>query len=258
MRLALAQMLVTPAAPAENLARAAACIRAAARQGADTVLLPETLDCGWTHPCAQDLAGPIPGGTACEQLRQAAVDNNVTVCAGLVERNGPHLYNSAVLISPDGAILLHHRKLNELDFARRLYTTGDRLTVTDTPHGRTGVMICADAFIPGLVITRTLAQMGARIILSPCAWAVPPDHDNVSDPYGSLWRRSYGPPARRHKLWIAGCSNTGPVTAGEWCGWNCIGCSMVVNPNGQVAAQAPYGPQAEDLLMVDIPDAAAR
>ena len=53
-------------------------------------------------------------------------------------------------------------------------------------------MICADAFADGLVISRTLGQMGATLILSPCAWAVPPD---FNQPSGQLWRDSYAPPA---------------------------------------------------------------
>ncbi|HEX2750027.1 MAG TPA: carbon-nitrogen hydrolase family protein [Verrucomicrobiales bacterium] len=253
MRLALAQMTVEPGRPEENLARAEERILRAAQGGADTVLLPETLDCGWTHPSARELAGPVPGGMAYERLRKAAVASGVMVCAGLVERSGDLLYNAAVLISPDGELLLHHRKLNELDFARKLYVCGNRLGVAETPHGRVGVMICADAFAKGLVITRTLGHMGARIILSPCAWAVPPDYDNVKEPYGRLWRRSYGPPARGRKMWIAGCSNVGPVTAGEWAGWQCIGCSMVVGPDGQVAVQAAYGAHTDGVLTVDIP-----
>ncbi len=254
MLLALAQMKVEPACPEVNLARAVDWISRAAGEGAEVLLLPETLDCGWTHPAARELAGTIPGGAAFDRLRQAAVDFRVTVCAGLVERCGEVLYNAAVLISPDGTLLLHHRKLNELDFARALYSRGDRLGVVETRHGRVGLMICADAFAKGLVITRTLGHMGADIILSPCAWAVPPDYDPVKQPYGKLWRDSYGPPARRGKMWIAGCSNTGPVTAGEWAGWECIGCSMVVGPDGLVAAQAGYG--REELLLIAIPDPA--
>jgi predicted amidohydrolase len=244
-------MTVEPARPEENLVRAVERIAEAARAGADTVLLPETLDCGWTHPSARELAGPVPGGEAFERLRQAAADHQVMVCAGLVERCGERLFNAAVLVSPAGELLLHYRKLHELDFARELYSCGDRLGVAETPHGRVGVMICADAFAKGLVISRTLGHMGARIILSPCAWAVPPDFGD--EPYGQLWRDSYCPPARKYKMWIAGCSNVGPVTAGEWAGWQCIGSSMVIGPEGPLA-QAGYGPRADEMLMVNIPD----
>lgn len=245
LRLTLAQMLVAPGRPAENLARATARIASAAARGAQAVLLPEALDCGWTHPSARELAGPIPDGPACAALREAARRHRVWVCAGLLERAGDRLFNAAVLIAPDGAVRLHHRKIHELDFARGLYACGDRLAVTDTPWGRVGLMICADAFAPGLPIGRGLGALGARLILSPCAWAVPPDHDNLREPYGRLWRDSYGPVAREHALWIAGCSNVGPVTAGVWLGWRCIGCSLVVGPDGAPHAEGPYGREAE-------------
>ena len=177
LRLALAQMLVEPGEPQRNLDRAEQRIAEAAAGGAHIVLLPEALDCGWTHPSAREFAGSIPGGPACERLRAASRQHGVMVCAGMVERCGDRLFNAAVLISASGEILLHHRKLNELDFARALYSRGDRLGVAETPWGRVGLMICADAFAEGLVVSRSLGHMGAKLILSPCAWAVPPTHE---------------------------------------------------------------------------------
>ncbi len=154
-------MTVEPGAPERNLARAAGRTAEAAQAGAQIVLLPEALDCGWTHPSARELAGAIPGGGAFEALRTAAAQCRVHLCAGIIERSGDCLYNSAVFLSPDGELLLHHRKLNELDFARALYSRGDRLGVAETEFGRIGLMICADAFAEGLVISRSLGHMGA-------------------------------------------------------------------------------------------------
>lgn len=248
LRVALGQMLVDPGEPRRNLDRAEQRIAQAAAGGAQIVLLPEALDCGWTHPSANDFAGAIPGGTACERLRAAARQHSLMVCAGLVERSGGRLFNAAVLISAAGDILLHHRKLHELDFARALYDRGDRLGVAETPWGRIGLMTCADAFADGLVVSRMLGHMGAKLILSPCAWAVPPGHD---EPYGQIWRDSYAPPAREFGLIIAGCSNVGPVTSGEWRGWNCIGCSLVMGRDGAPLAQAAHG--AEELLFIELP-----
>ena len=238
MKLSLIQLYVEPGEPEANLTRAVEGIAAAARMGAEVVLLPEALDCGWTHPSAHEWAGEIPGGAACELLRKAAQAAGVYVAAGLVERDGERLFNAAMFSSPKGELLLHHRKLNELDFARQLYACGDRLGVAETPWGRVGLMICADAFAEGLVISRTLGHMGASLILSPCAWAVPPKRDLVAEPYGELWRDSYGTAAQEFGLAIAGCSNVGPVSAGEWQGWRCIGHSMVTGPDGRTVAQA--------------------
>ena len=251
-------MLVTPGDVSGNLSRAEKRIATAATQGADVVLLPEALDCGWTHPSATLSAGTIPDGDACRRLRAAAKQQGVFVCTGLVEcdsRNTQHatrIFNSAVLIDPRGEVILHHRKINELDFARKLYSVGDRLGVAETPWGRAGLMICADAFAPGQVISRSLALMGAQFILSPCAWAVPAEHDNKREPYGQLWLDNYGPVARDFGVWIAGCSNVGPITEGEWAGRKCIGNSLVCGPEKLIAAQGQHGDSADEIITVRI------
>lgn len=252
MKIAMAQMLVEPGEKQANLSRAEAWIARAAEQGADVVVLPEALTLGWTHPSARVLADEIPGGESCERLRAAARENRIFVCAGLVERAGDRLFNSAVLLSDAGELLLLHRKIHELDFARELYACGDRLGVADTRFGRMGVMICADGFAPGQSISRALGQMGARVILSPCAWAVPADHDNAREPYGQLWLDNYGPVARDIGLTIIGVSNVGPITAGPWAGRQCIGNSLAIGPDGRELARGPYGEGAEALVMVEV------
>jgi predicted amidohydrolase len=246
-------MLVEPGSPEANLARAEARIAAAAAAGAEVVLLPECLDLGWTHPSARQLAGTVPEGESCRRLRAAAARYRVFVCAGLVESAAPDLFNAAVLIDPGGRVVLHHRKIHELDFARELYATGDRLGVADTPWGRVGVMICADGFAPGQIISRTLAAMGARLILSPCAWAVPADHDNAREPYGRLWLDNYGAVSRDTGIVIAGCSNVGLIADGPWAGRVCIGNSLVVGANAAALARGSYGVAADELIEVTIP-----
>src|SRR5262249_10303225 len=149
--------------------------------------------------------------------------HHIMVCAGTVERAGNQLFNSAVLVDATGAVLIHHRKIHELEFARELYSCGDRLSVAEHRDARIGVMIFADGFAPGQVISRALGMMGARIILSPCAWAVPHDHDIQREPYGQLWLDNYCPVTREFGLTIIGVSNVGPITAGPWAGRRCIG-----------------------------------
>jgi predicted amidohydrolase len=254
VKIALAQIQIVPGDPDVNLDAGVRSIGQAAARDAALVVLPEALDCGWTHPSARELAGAIPGGAAFERLKRAAGAAQIYVCAGITERAGECLYNAAVLISPQGELLVHHRKIHELDFARELYSPGDRLSVAQTPLGRIGVMICADAFAAGYPVSRTLGLMGARLIVSPCAWAVPSDHDNASDPYGGLWLECYGAVAKEFGLWVAGASNVGSITAGPWAGRKCIGCSLVIGPDGQPVLWGPYGETAEALLLAEIPD----
>lgn len=251
-RIGLIQLHVTPGDVAGNLSRAVTGIARAAAGGAKVVVLPEALDCGWTHPSARQLAAPIPQGGAFETLAASASKHGLYICAGLTERAGDRIYNAAVLISPRGELLLHHRKLNELDFAHDLYSQGDRLGVARTPLATFGLMICADGFATGQVVSRSLGLMGADVILSPSAWAVPEAHDNVKNPYGQEWLNCYGPVAREYGLWIVGVSNVGPITAGPWHGRRCIGCSLVVGPEGRTVLQGPYGEYAEDVLFADV------
>jgi predicted amidohydrolase len=251
-RLALAQMRVLGGEKEKNLARAEAMIARAAEQRAGVVLLPEALTLGWTHSSARTEADAVPSGESSERFREAARRNGVYVCAGLIERDGSRIYNAALLIGPDGDILAHHRKLNELDLAHDLYALGDRLQIASTPLGRIGLMICADGFASGQVITRTLGYMGADIILSPSAWAVPAEHDNAATPYGQLWVDNYSPVARDFQLWICGVSNVGWITDGPWKGRKCIGSSLLVDPTGRPAVWGPYGVDAETILYTEI------
>jgi predicted amidohydrolase len=60
------------------------------------------------------------------------------------------------------------------------------------------------------------------------------------------------PVARDFRLWIVGVSNVGWLTGGPWQGRRCIGCSLVVDPNGVAVVRGPYGADAESLLYADI------
>ncbi len=251
-QLALIQMKVEGGQHEANLGRAAGGISAAARKGASLALLPEALDLGWTHPGARELAEPVPDGAPCKTLAQAAASHGIFVCAGLTERDEDQVYNTAVLLGPDGRLLGRHRKLNELDIGHGCYDPGDRLNVIRTELGSIGLMVCADGFAVGEVLSRSLGYMGADILLSPSAWAVPADHDPVRTPYGDTWRKCYQPVAKDFAMWIAGTSNVGVINGGQWKGRRCIGCSMVVGPDGQEVLQGPFGEDAEALLYVDI------
>lgn len=251
LKLAGIQMSVVCGQRETNLQHAEELIREAARNGADVALLPEAMDVGWTQPASQTDAETIPDGVTCRRLMEAAAENGIFVCAGLTERDGSRVYNSAVLIDRDGNHLCTHRKINELEIGHQFYAQGDRLSVVETELGTIGLMICADAFANDKAVTQALCYLGADIILSPTAWAVEADHDNAKDPYGGIWRDGYIPIAEKYQVWIAGVSNVGDVAAGPWAGWKCIGCSLIVGPEGE-AAFGPYGADAETILYVDV------
>jgi len=248
----MGQILVRPGRPDENLARATKAIAAAAAAGAEVVVLPEALDLGWGHESVLTRSEPIPGPRS-RLLASAARRHRIAVVAGLNERAGGRIYNSAVVISPAGRLLHVHRKINLLLDVAPMYSVGDRLGVVQMPFGTVGVNICADNFARSLAQAHVLGRMGGRLILSPCSWVVPPDHDNTKKPYGRQWLRDYSVVAKLYDMGIVAVSNVGPVTCGLWKGHKCIGNSLAVGPAGQVLTRGPFGERAQALLTVDVP-----
>ncbi len=251
-KLALVQMHVEGGNKSKNLLNAKKNIIKAAGSGAEVILLPEALDLGWTHPGAKMEAAPIPEGDTSRLFLELARDLKVYICSGLVEKAGDKTFNSAVLISPEGEVILHHRKINELEIGHDLYDQGDKLNVCETEFGTIGLMICADAFADGKVLSQSLCYMGADIILSPASWAVPVDWDNEKTPAGKIWHDHYHPVAKKFSVWIAGVSNVGPINAGPWKGRTAIGNSLLIDPGGNVVLEGPFGVDAETILYADI------
>lgn len=247
----MGQILVEAGRPRANLDRAVKAIEESASQGCRLIVLPECLDLGWSDPCAIDVAQPVPGPHT-RPLQEAAEQHQMYVVAGLVERAGSHLFNAAILISPSGDILLHHRKINELDIALDLYSVGDRLGVVKTDFGTMGLSICADNFGSSLAIAHVLCRMGAQAIFSPSAWAVDADHDNKQEPYGKLWRDSFGELSRLYDVTVIGVSSVGWITGGQWQGRKVIGCSLAMGPGGTILAEGPYGENAEAVVCAEV------
>jgi hypothetical protein len=53
-------------------------------------------------------------------------------------------------------------------------------------------------------------------------------------------------------MWIIDVSNVGHIPEGPWKGWNCIGCSLVIDPQGKEVLQGPYGAGADTIMYVDV------
>ena len=248
LTLAMIQMQVNFHQPEANLARAAQWVAKAAAEGAQLCILPECMDLGWGTPEAVRLAQPIPGAVS-SRLCQIARENRVWLVSGLTEKAGGRVYNAALLISDTGEILLHHRKINVLTGVEDVYAIGDRLSVADTPFGRIGIDICADNAVQSLSVGHTLARMGAQMILSPCAWAVPPQREEGL-PYGQEWHVPYGHLSSLYGIAVVGVSNVGQVPCGSWQGWKAIGNSIAYGPDGKPLAVLPYGEDAQCMQLI--------
>jgi predicted amidohydrolase len=146
-------------------------IEEAARQRADFVVLPETLTHYGSGRTYADRAEPVPGPST-EYFGQLAKTHGLYLVAGLLEREKHLVYNVAVLIGPDGAIIGKYRKVTlprgEIEGG---ITPGDDYPVFETRFGRVGMMICYDGFFPE--VARALANRGAEVIAFPVAGCNP-------------------------------------------------------------------------------------
>jgi len=104
-------------------------------------------------------------------IQAAARRLKLTVSIGVHERDGEFsrgtMYNSVVLIGPDGKVLNRHRKLMPTNPERMVWGAGDAtgLRVTDTPSGRVGALICWENYMP-LARFAIFAQ-GCEIYIAP-------------------------------------------------------------------------------------------
>ncbi|MDB5320448.1 MAG: ramA 4 [Phycisphaerales bacterium] len=143
----------------------------AGRQKADLIVLGETLTYAWVGKKMHEVAESIPGPST-EYFAALAKQHNLYIVAGLVEREGHLIYNTAALIAPDGSVAGKYRKTalprSEIDAG---LCPGHEYPVFDTRFGKLGIMICYDGFFPE--VARELANRGAEVIAWP-VWGCNP------------------------------------------------------------------------------------
>jgi nitrilase len=153
------------------MARAVELCDQAAGEGAELIMFPEAWFPGYptwiwrTRPggdigVAKDLHARLlansvdVAGGGLSPLQDAAKAHGVTITAGIneidSEFSGSTLFNSAVVIGPDGGVLNRHRKLMPTNPERMVWGFGDGrgLRVVETPAGRMGVLICWESYMP--------------------------------------------------------------------------------------------------------------
>lgn len=167
-RVRLATVLLRPKGaktPDEACRKFEPLLREAGRQKADLVVLPETLTSWATGLKPSDVAESIPGPST-NYFGQLAREYNLYIVAGLNERQGPLVYNVAVLIGPDGKIVGKYRKVTLTEGEGEAgVEQGKDYPVFDTRFGKVGMMICYDGFFPE--VARELANRGADVIAWP-------------------------------------------------------------------------------------------
>lgn len=217
--------------PTRNLADALALVP----PGCDLAVLPELCTTGYQFRHRDELrqlAECVPDGPTCQSLATHAAASGTTLVAGLAERDGDRLFNTAVLVRPDGRVD-RYRKVHLFWDEKLIFDPGDLgFPVFDACGTTVGLMVCFDWMFPESA--GTLARRGARIICHPSNLVLP--HCPWSMPLRALENRVYTLTANR--VGTEHRTDT-PLTF--------IGRSTIASPLGEVLAR---GPQSEPKALV--------
>ena len=173
VRLATVHYQPTGKSPRENCEEFAPLIAEAAKQRADLVVLGETVPSVGVKDksLSFETAEPIPGPST-EFFGELAKQHSLHIAVSLYERDRHLIYNSAVLLGPDGKLIGKYRKVclphGEVE---RGISPGHEYPVFDTKFGKVGLMICYDGFFPE--VARELTNRGAEVIAWP-VWGCNP------------------------------------------------------------------------------------
>lgn len=218
---------------------------------ADLVVLPELFTSGYFFRSTHDLeqvAEPIPDGRSTTRLREWAHETGATLVAGLAERAEDGIYNSAVLVRPDGSVEVY-RKVHLFYEETTLFEPGDLgfrvfdVTTRDGTPYRLGVMVCFDWYFPEAA--RSLAMEGADVIAHPSNLVLP--HCPDSMPIR----------ARENHVFTITANRYGTEQKGEE-ELTFIGLSEVCGPDGDILERADRTGDALDLVSFDPTEARDR
>ena len=157
--------------PRENCEEFGPLIAKAAQERADLVVLGETVPSAGLSARPEHVAEPVPGPST-KYFADLARKHHLYLVLSLLERDEHLIYNTAVLLGPDGSLIGKYRKttLPPSEAAKGI-APGRDYPVFDTALGRIGLMICYDGFFPE--VARELTKNGAEIIAWP-VWGCNP------------------------------------------------------------------------------------
>jgi len=216
-----------------NFVRIASAISEAKDGRADIACLPETALLGWVNPDAHQRACAIPGPDS-DHLCKLAKGYDIHLCIGLAEKDGKHLYDSALLIDNAGQILLKHRKINLLaELMSPPYRAGNSVDTVETAFGQIGLLICADTHESEIL--KRMAALKPNLLLVPYGYAATED---AWPKHGKVLEKVIKNTARKTGAFVVGTNLVGEITHGLWKRRIFGGHSTAVDKTGHTVAVA--------------------
>lgn len=163
LKVAAVQMDGAIAPRALRLKRAATQIAAAAKEGAQLVVLPECFNTGISYLETQYEASESLKGETLSWLSEQAKKHKVHIAGSLLLLDTDDCYNRAFLVAPDGKSWTYDKNFPFL-WERVLFRDGRGITVADTSLGKIGFLIGWDAAHADL-FERYAAKVDVLLIL---------------------------------------------------------------------------------------------
>ena len=219
----------------ETIARLATLLPAC--READLVVLPELCNSGYNFSAKEEAfnnSDPIEDSVFLSFLGAQCREYDLDIVTGFNERSGDKLYNSAVLIGPEGYVGRYrkmHLFMNEKDY----FTPGDNgLPIFQRKDATIGLLVCYDWFFPE--VWKILALKGAHIICHPSNLILP-KLAQQGIPFHAVTNRVFIVTANR-------IGTEGDVTF--------TGHSLIVDPRGDVLSSAPAAKAHVDVVPIDL------
>ncbi len=211
-----------PAVTDEPVDHAEAQIRASG--DADLIVLPEIWYPGY-FAFDDYAAAAAQTPDLIERFAALAAELNSCLHIGsLIEQDSDDLYNTSILLGPDGIELGRYRKIHLFGYGSReqlLLASGEDVVVVNTPLGRLGLAVCYDLRFPELF--RRMTEQGAHGFVVASAWP----HPRVE-----AWTTLLRARALENQTFVVACNGVGPS------GYEATLCgrSAIIDPWGTTVA----------------------
>jgi predicted amidohydrolase len=203
----------------------------------ELLVLPELCNSGYNFESleqARATAEPVGEGLFVRFLEALCAARGCYVVSGLNERDGDRLYNSAVLVGPEGYVG-RYRKLHLFLHEKDFFEPGDAgLPVFDVGACRLGMLVCFDWIFPEA--WRALALQGADIICHPSNLVLP-----------GLAQRAVPIHALTNRVYVVTANRIGTERDLTF-----TGLSTIADPKGQVLLQASQAQEETGVVEADV------
>jgi N-carbamoylputrescine amidase len=200
-------------------------IKEAASNGANLIVLPELCNSGYVFETREEafaLSENIPSGECCKSWSKVCEELGVHIVAGINERYGDLLYNSSVVLGPNGYVGTF-RKVHLWNEENLFFEPGDLgFPVFKTPIGRISCHICYDSWFPES--SRLAALQGADIVCVSTNWVPIPGQDENREAMANILLMGA---AHVNSVFIAAADRIGTERGQPF-----IGQSIIVNYTG--------------------------